>query len=361
MSIGTSGGGSQTSETKTEPWGPAQPYLKDLLSAGSDIYQQRLDAGPYSGSTYVGYNPTQMSAIQQMLQLGTEPGQRLAADAYGMAHSNAVEGANFGSNAAGIYAQAMGDPTQANITAAGQYANNPHLDGVIDAASRDVTRNLNETQLPTLNRNAVARGNTNSSRTGVAEGILMRGAQDRIGDISSSIRAAAYDKGLGLAESSRISNLGAALKANDSVGKAGAIGLDAGNRAYDYAATNVNNTLKAGSMYQQDEAARKADEVSRYYQNAGGYDLGVLQDFWNQALTAGQIGGTQTTTTTRNGGNNFLGNLMGLGMTAAGIYSGGVGNGAWGSLFGGASAPKTSMPMFSYGGYGGWDNPYDLF
>jgi hypothetical protein len=82
-----------------------------------------------------------------------------------------------------LYGMAGQDPTKANIAAAGQYADNPYLDGQIDAASRDVTRNLYENQLPGLNEAATDSGNMNSSRAGVAEGIMKRGAADQIGDI----------------------------------------------------------------------------------------------------------------------------------------------------------------------------------
>jgi hypothetical protein len=77
------------------------------------------------------------------------------------------------------------------------------MSGMIDAASRDVTRNLYENQIPGLNQAATDSGNMNSSRAGVAQGIMSRGAADQIGDIASNMRGQAYSQGLGLAENAR--------------------------------------------------------------------------------------------------------------------------------------------------------------
>src|SRR3546814_11199158 len=74
--------------------------------------------------------------------------------------------------------------TTANIKAASAYADNPYTQGMIDANSRDVVRNLNEETLPGIDRQATATGGINSSRAGVAAGIARRGADDRDADSS---------------------------------------------------------------------------------------------------------------------------------------------------------------------------------
>src|SRR3546814_8743851 len=80
---------------------------------------------------------------------------------------------------------------------------------MIDANSRDVVRNLNEETLPGIDRQATATGGINSSRAGVAAGIAQRGAEDRIADISSTIRGDAYNRGPSLAQGDRGAQLGA--------------------------------------------------------------------------------------------------------------------------------------------------------
>jgi hypothetical protein len=84
------------------------------------------------------------------------------------------------------------------------YINNDVLNGQIDAASRDVTRNLNENQLTGIQSEAARGMNSGSSRTGIAMGVAKRGAQDAIYDISSNMRGNAYNQALGI-ESNRAS------------------------------------------------------------------------------------------------------------------------------------------------------------
>src|SRR3546814_4839567 len=80
---------------------------------------------------------------------------------------------------------------------------NPSTQGIVEANSRDVVHNLNEETLPGIDRQATATGGITSSRAGVAAGIARRGAEDRVADISASIRGDAYNRGLSLAQGDR--------------------------------------------------------------------------------------------------------------------------------------------------------------
>ena len=103
-----------------------------------------------------------------------------------------------------------------NAANAGQYMNNSLLNGQIDAASRDVVRNLQENQLTGIASNAAGSGNSGSSRAGVMAGIAARGAGDRIGDISASMRGQAYNTGLGIEANRASQNAGFQQQANQS-------------------------------------------------------------------------------------------------------------------------------------------------
>jgi hypothetical protein len=93
------------------------------------------------------------------------------------------------------YNTRISDPNAA-FDYANQFANSGMVNDMIDAASTDVTRNLYENTLPGLDRAAVMRGNTNSNRTGIAEGIATRGAADRIADIGAGIRNNMFGQGI---------------------------------------------------------------------------------------------------------------------------------------------------------------------
>lgn len=84
---------------------------------------------------------------------------------------------------------------QANL---GNYINNEILQGQIDAASRDITRNLQENQLVGNASMAAGAGGSGSSRRAVMDAIATRGAADRAGDISAAMRGQAYGQALGV-------------------------------------------------------------------------------------------------------------------------------------------------------------------
>jgi hypothetical protein len=63
----------------------------------------------------------------------------------------------------------------------------PGLQNMINASTRDITRDLNENQLTAISSQASGSGNSGSSRAGIMEGIATRGALDRSADVGASI------------------------------------------------------------------------------------------------------------------------------------------------------------------------------
>jgi hypothetical protein len=80
----------------------------------------------------------------------------------------------------------------------GNYINNDVLQGQIDAASRDITRNLQQNTLPSIQSQAAGAGSSGSSRIGNLMGTAMGMANESIGDISASMRGNAFNQGLGI-------------------------------------------------------------------------------------------------------------------------------------------------------------------
>lgn len=191
-----------TTSSGTSESGPSKfqaPYLTQAFDAAQANYQATKDTPYYQGDTYAGMTADQKATLDRMK--GYASGQ-------GMTAANTISSVGSGlidstagkavSNLDRFTALAGTDATQSNIENGMKYADNPFVNSQIDAASRDVTRNLNEGQLPSIDRAASATGNINSSRAGVAAGIASRGAADRIGDISASIRGDAYNRGVGM-------------------------------------------------------------------------------------------------------------------------------------------------------------------
>jgi len=308
--------GSSTTKTETTPWAPQADALKSIFNSSADLFRSKSGSSWYDGDLYANMDPQTLQAIKSMQGYVDSTGQSNA-NTLTQAGTGAVNSGQAGFNSAMGTAQSMysSDPTQANISAAGQYANNPYLSGAIDAASRDITRNLSENTLPSIDRAASSSGNINSSRAGIASGIAMRGAQDQIGDIASTMRSSAYNSGLNLAESARTANMGAAQGAaglyGTSVGQgAGMIG--SGNTM---AMGNMQTGITNGQLMQQDQQGQLDADLNRWQQNDTRQQS--LIDNYYGTVGANNWGGTSTQTASSSP--SILSAVLGTISTGAGI------------------------------------------
>jgi len=154
--------------TVTEPWGPAQPYLKTVLSEGQRLY----DAGAedYPGPTFAPMNPWQSGGLEQNLNYS----QGLMPNQIGQAQ--------------GSWQNALNSP---------DVVNNPYVMNQVMANTGLLNRNLNENLLPLIQDNATQAGQSGSSRHGVAQGIALRGTQEAAARQAAATMNQAYGQGLG--------------------------------------------------------------------------------------------------------------------------------------------------------------------
>ena len=318
--IGGSDKNTGATSTTVDPWKAQQPYLKTGFGAAAGLYNQYANAPYYQGQLYAGMNPYQTGAADSAANYATGQGMALSPGMINDSRQFLGQGQNYINSANRLASWNPQDPTQQNIYNAGQYANNPYLNGAIDAASRDVTRNLTEDVLPGINRGASGAGNTNSTRTGIAEGVALRGAQDRIGDIASTIRADAYNNGIQTSEGARQANMGSYLQGQgmgaDALYNAFGKGMDLRNQGMQGSVNMMDLMGRAGDKYQQDQQGYANANLQRWQ---GQYDQP-----WN-ALSRymGNVGGSNwgsSTQSTVNGAGGFMGGLQGaLGGAASGM------------------------------------------
>lgn len=295
--------------TTQDPWKVQQPYLLAGFQGAKNNYQNAMQTPYYTGDLYATMNPMQRSAIEGTNAFATgaasDAASGLLNTSTGMLNPASTGMMDAGQ---GLLSSSMMDPTQANIASAGAYADNPYLSGAIDAASRDVTRKLTEQVLPGINRIGSATGNTNSSRTGIAEGLALRGAQDRIGDISATMRGDAYNRGMQTAEAARQANMqgmqsagGLFNQAMDNASRGTAAGLAAGYG-------NLDAVARAGGMLQADQQG-VLDAALQAYMNKQTQP----SDWLNNYMTAikGSYGGT-TTERASNGQPSWLNATQGI-------------------------------------------------
>lgn len=322
--LGGIGGGSDQktgqSSSTVEPWKVQQPFLKTGFNSAAGLYGQYMDAPWYQGQLYAGMNGMQQGAANGAAGFAGGQGMALSQGMINDSQNYLGQTNNYLTAANRMAGYNPADPTQQNIQNAGQYADNPYLNGAIDAASRDVTRNLTEDVLPGINRSAAGTGNTNSTRTGIAEGVALRGAQDRIGDISSTIRADAYNSGLNLSEQGRQANMQGQLTGQG-------MGLDALNtaigRGMDLQGQGMQGTVnmydlmgRAGDKYQQDQQGF-ADANYQRWQGQYNQPWDLLSRY--MGAVGGTNWGSQTQSATTNPGST-MGAIQGaLGGAASGF------------------------------------------
>jgi hypothetical protein len=247
--------------TAVEAFNLAKPYYQQGLSGLSGLAKQVGQNPAYTGERVADLNPFQTSAADSLGGFsGNTAGYANTFMNAGLGNLGAASG--IGANAQDIYGRSTMDPTQMIIQQAGQYADNPYVTGMIDAANRDTVRALTEQQLPSLMRGMTGTGNLNSS-AGMKEGqILTRGAQDRMADMASNIRGQFFGTGLNMAQNQYNQNLQNMMSANQNLLQAGQFGGQALSGGQDFAQTAFGQGQLAGGLYQgQNQAELDANRA----------------------------------------------------------------------------------------------------
>jgi len=323
------GGGTSSSSA---PWSVQQPYLTTGFDGAQDAYQKAMSMGTYQGQTVAGLNPYQTSGADAAGQYASQYGMP-AAQQLGTAGQQFLGyGQQFGSNASNLYTQAQGDPTQKILSDANAYANNPYVDGQIDAANRDVSRDLNETALPSLARTSSGTGNTNSTRDGVQSAILQRGAADRMADTASSIRSQFFGQGLNMAQGQYNQNLQNSLQANNQLLQSFQQGGNTILQGQQVAGNAFDASQAAGGVYQnQNQAELNAAHQKFLDEQNTGLDLTGKY----QGIVNGNFGTQSSTSTSQN-------------PLAAGLGTAASLAGTWGKL-GGFNTSTSVTPWATSG------------
>lgn len=314
------GGTTKTTSSETTETGPSKfqlPFLQGAFGAAQDTFNSQSGTPFYQGDLHAGMSEDARKSLDALKSYASGTGLSTAGTLSSIGQNLAGYAGKAGSTLDQYLAEASADPTQATIDAAGKYAANPQLDAMIDANSRDVVRNLNEQTLPSLNRAASGTGNINSSRAGVAEGIARRGAEDRIADISATLRGQAYDRGLSLAQSDRASKLdalGTAASAYSGLAGQGIGALQAGaNTGY-----GAYDAIRDADAAEQADRQGEADEGYAKWQGQDQRAWDLLNRYYS-IIGANQWGqsGTSTGTSTQKTSGNIMGQIAGIGLSAA--------------------------------------------
>lgn len=259
-------------------------FTKNIDRVEGD-FDKMYDTGAYTGDMYAPVTDRMKSVNEQMYNFGQDQfttGNRLMDENAGFGQNNRDLYGNFTDLA--NRGTAMFDANQAAdpMADASAYAE-ANMSPIVQAMMRDDRRTLEEQTLPSINMNASASGNANSSRAGMADAIAQRAFDDRRADVSTDVfnslrdaklaeDAAKFGRGLD-AISSAGSQFGNAGLANNAIKDAYTTGSNA-------ASTGLNTSFGAAGneqMFSQEQM--DADKALFDYNTGYNYNLG--KDFGN--------------------------------------------------------------------------------
>ena len=288
-----------------------QPFLDSLRSQGQQALNDSLAQGPFQGRLFAGLTPEQQAAINQGNDFAQGAGASLASTALSSASPLLASGAQFGNNAQRVFDNFVNP--DAAFSRAQARSTGPEADALVAAASRDTVRGLTEGALPQLARNASLTGNRGSSRRGVAEGIAARGANDRIADISASVRQGLFDTTL----RQDLATSNAALGANAQLGQGFNAGQSALGNSLALAQGNQGLFFNGADRLQQNQQGLLDEEFQRFNlrRNDTFDQLGRFQNIIGPPVVLNES--TQT-----GGSSGLFGNITSgiAGLASAGLF-----------------------------------------
>ncbi len=253
--------GGSVSSSSQSIYGPQAAQLDNIYAQAQNLYNNYQMPDRQAA----GINPFLASGLGNQYGFATGQGQDIYTAQLVSALAN-MGGYGTAADTANLMASGnvYGTPINRGIDmrTAAQASYNPYLEGQIDAASRDVVRNLGENQLTGNAAIAAGTGNSGSSRRAVMDAIATRGAADRVADIGATMRGNAYNTGLGVAAQQGLANQSATLANNalnaGLMGRGAQLGFDLGQagqaglgQAYNTALSNTQQQMDAGNYLRQ--------------------------------------------------------------------------------------------------------------
>lgn len=321
--------GSSSQETSknenTQPWGPQAAALTDAFGKAQAAYGTASQAK--APTDFVAQmTPDQLNAFQSMFNYGmngSTAGTAATGGALQTAGTNATTGALSGLSAF--------DPTKANnpaalVDAANRYVAGQDIDAQVRNSMLNATQTARDVTLPQINQNAAITGNTNSSRTGIAEGLVQRGLAQQASDLGASLRSQSFKDGLSLAASNANANNNASLGALSTAAGAGTNAANSGVNASSSALNDQRGlydlaTGGAAGLQQANQA--NLDNQYAQYQSSTQSPYAALQGLMS-IIGSNNWGSNSsgTSTTTKNpSAFETIGGLLGAGAGAAKLFS----------------------------------------
>lgn len=311
--------GSSTQETSknenTTPWAPQAAALTDAFGKAQTAYGTASQAK--APTDFVAqFTPEQLGVFKSMLGYGSNTstaGTSATGGALQTAGTNATTGALSG---LGQY-----DPTKLNNTdaitaSANKYVDGQNIDAQVNNAMLNARQTARDVTLPQIEQNASITGNANSSRTGIAQGLVERGLAQQATDLGASMRGQAYKDGLSLASSNANANNANSLGALTGAAAAGTSAANSGVNASSTAIGdqgNLFNLAGTGATGGQQAQQANLDNQQAQFQSGTTAPYAALQQLMGIIGSNNWGSNSQGTSTTTKTPSAFetIGGLLG--------------------------------------------------
>lgn len=294
-----------TSSTTTPGFAPQASALTTAMNGAQDAYGKSSQATAPTDFT-AQFTPDQLATFKSMLGYANGNTAPQTTSATGATLQNAGAGATTGA----LSGLASYDPTTQNNTgslvdAANQYVAGQNIPAQVAQATQQARENARDVVMPGIEQNAAITGNTNSSRTGIAQGMVERGLAENAQNLGGALSSTAFSHGLDLASTNANANNVDKLGALSNTANAGTNAANSGVNASSSGindATGLYNIANAGGTGEQ--AANQANLTNQLQQ----YQSGVSSPYDSLKQLMSIIGtnnwgqttnGTSNSTTTK--------------------------------------------------------------
>lgn len=322
-----------TSSSQTSPWAPQATDLSNLMTQANPALAQSQTAKAPTDFT-AQFTPDQLSTFQQMLgYAGNSTVPQTAANAGAAITGSGSDAVTGALTKLGAFNPT--DPTASNIADANQYVAGANIPGQVQNAMLAANQNARDVTLPGIDSAAGITGNTNSSRTGIGQGIVSRGLDEQAADLSSALTGQTYNAGLDRAQSGNQFNTNAILQALQTAGTVGntavGTGVGAGSSSIADQGTLFNMANTAGAGEQASNQADLTNQAQKFNSDVTS-PFAALQAYLatigSQNYGSSTTGTSDSTKTTTPSAWQVAGGLLGAGGSLLGSSPGTNGGGS---------------------------------
>ena len=321
----------QQENKSTTPWAPQSAALQQGFDAAGNALQKSQAASANAPTNYTAqFDPALIGQFNNMLGYANNNNTGALSNA-----GNTAATTGAGASSAALTKLLGYDPTAQNnpsalISQANQFVAGQNIPDQVKASMLNATQTARDVTLPQIEQNASISGNTNSSRTGIADGLVQRGLAEQSNSLENSLNGQAFGQGLQLASNNAQNNNQSLLTAAINAAQAGNGALNSGTNAVNGAISGQGSIFGIGSNAGQGLTAGNQallDNQLQQYQAGINDPYAALTPYMK--LVGSQLYGTNTTGQTTTESNPGIASILGGALGAAGSAASGAADLGW--------------------------------